>query len=643
MRDSVDIANFENHEVSPLIPDPPIKRSRVRQRSNCCHECWSRFTCCSKWTCIFITILLIVLILIIVRATLPFGWPWWIPSIQFDATDPHIIVIVADDIGWGDVGYGGAEFPTTNIDQLRQSGISLNRMYAHQQGSATRASLLTGIPGYALGLQNGIDTGSTAHIPLDTVLLPELLKKERNYVTHMVGKWSLGYSKWDYTPTRRGFDTFLGFHQRYIDYWHYAATIEANYKNAENAENAELNALNLNNNKNEMLMGYDLWRNDKIYTPSVKMQYATELFDDEIKRIIEGHAGGEHPDQPMFLYYTPPNAHAPIQYHYEYDTECSFVKETSELIRYKYCNLMQELDNSIGNLITSLKENDMWDRSIIVFTSDNGGLMCWDVGSVNSCSGSVNLPLRGGKGTLFEGSIRVRSLISGGYIDSALHGTSNEEYMHSTDLYTTLLSAANIEEEAIYGENNINGIFGLPFWSFLNKQTETAPLRESPFIADLKLDSTSSYIEEAALFWKGYKYIIQPIELYDGWWQSPLQGPMEIPSDSVGIQTEPQPLPKKAGPITETLDDGKKDDEDKEAWNSLKVNEYLFRILDDPAETKNVRDNVNETIILSEIRAFLSDLTGSITWDIAQDSTTSIASNPSNFGNIWFPFEEKYD
>ena len=131
MRDTIDVTGFNHQESAPLIPDPPIKRPRVKQRSNCCHLCWNRFTCCSKWTCIFITILVIVLVLIIVRSVLPFGWPWWLPAITYDSSDPHIIVIVADDVGWGDLGYGGAEFPTTNIDKLRQQGIyQIHRIFA---------------------------------------------------------------------------------------------------------------------------------------------------------------------------------------------------------------------------------------------------------------------------------------------------------------------------------------------------------------------------------------------------------------------------------------------------------------------------------------------------------------------------------
>jgi len=186
-----------------------------------------------------------------------------------------------------------------------------------------------------------------------------------------------------------------------------------------------------------------------------------------------------------------------------------------------------------------------------------------------------------------------------------------------------------------------------------------APMRDGPFIADMQLDETSSYIEKAALFWKGYKYIIQPIEQYDGWWQSPLQGPMGLPDEAVGVHTEPQPLqPLQSGkqppdsPIDPALDlpitgEGKGDDGNTPpeiSWSSLRMNEYLFLIDEDPAETRNVGRSPEHQDILYQLREFLSDLAGdngARDYD-KQTTTTSILSDPSNFGNVWFPFEENW-
>lgn len=305
----------------------------------------------------------------------------------------------------------------------------------------------------------------------------------------------------------------------------------------------------------------------------------------------------------------------------------------------------------------------MWERSLIVFTSDNGGLMCWDVGSVNSCSGSVNLPLRGGKGTLFEGAIRIRSILSGGYLADELRGTTSDELMHSTDLFATLADAANIEHEEIYGSEDARHVTGLSFYRHLTSVSgevdvdgeevqAPAPLRDGPFIADMQLDETSSYIEKAALFWKGYKYIIQPIEQYDGWWQSPLQGPSEMPDDAVGVHTEPQQLAPRKGesPAASSHVDGIDGIDGIEEgavgaveWSSLRMNEYLFLIDEDPAETNNVGRNVEHEDILYQLREFLSDLAGSPRDFVEQDASTSIHSDPAKFDNVWWPFEEKYE
>jgi len=187
------------------------------------------------------------------------------------------------------------------------------------------------------------------------------------------------------------------------------------------------------------------------------------------------------------------------------------------------------------------------------------------------------------------------------------------------------------------------------------------PMRDGPFIADMQLDETSSYVEKAALFWKGYKYIIQPIEQYDGWWQSPLQGPYVLPDEAIGVHTEPQPLqqPLPGGAIPDVPNpvdhaDGGPDDmpmpgaamgEDGQiSWSSLRMNEYLFLIDEDPAETQNVGRSPEHEDILYQLREFLSDLAGDngARDYVKQDTSTSIHADPSNFGNVWWPFEENW-
>ena len=172
------------------------------------------------------------------------------------------------------------------------------------------------------------------------------------------------------------------------------------------------------------------------------------------------------------------------------------------------------------------------------------------------------------------------------------------------------------------------------------RENEDAPVRGEPFIVDMKLDSTSSYIQKAAVFWEGYKYIIQPTETYDGWWQSPLQGPSEIPSDSEGVATQPQPLPQSVGANTITDVD---DDSNALQWTNLRMNEYLFKIEDDPAETQNLIADADHQELIDELRQYLISLAGAPRGHISQDSSTSISSDPNRFGNVWYPFEENYN
>eukprot|EP00488_Nonionellina_sp_1-RS-2012_P000037 TRINITY_DN1008_c0_g1_i1.p1 TRINITY_DN1008_c0_g1~~TRINITY_DN1008_c0_g1_i1.p1 ORF type:complete len:195 (-),score=65.04 TRINITY_DN1008_c0_g1_i1:18-602(-) len=183
----------------------------------------------------------------------------------------------------------------------------------------------------------------------------------------------------------------------------------------------------------------------------------------------------------------------------------------------------------------------------------------------------------------------------------------------------------------------LNTLQDYRFWEYLNGYVDAPPNRERPFIAEIGLDSTASFIEKTALFWKGYKYIIQPSELYDGWWKSPLEGVGDIPSESKAVQVEPQPI-SRTEPNPNTIGDL---DIDSVAWSTLRMNEYLFRIDVDPAETQNVRMNVENQDILQSLRDFLMQLPKVLDY-IAQDSSTSVDADPRRFGNVWYPFEEDY-
>lgn len=338
MRDSLDVRDSHAIEVAPLIPDPPLKRRRRYRNRGVLHRCWNVFSYCSRWTCIFVSLAVIVLIIILCRSLLPFGWPSWFPSINYDVSDPHVVLIITDDLGWNDVGFGkminkmrtigddddsdtsasststtnsnvfteftklleieqknriktngqnenenenetdeeesraekdiyngmeslyddGETFITPNIDRMAANGIVLDRFYVSQEGASTRGSVLTGKNGYRMGLQNGIPTGSDAHIPTNVDLLSNILS-DKGYATHLVGKWNLGYAKWEYTPMERGFDSFVGFMQQFLDYWHYTASDDTD--------------------PTENRVGWDLWKGKSVYEIAEKdRRISTELF-----------------------------------------------------------------------------------------------------------------------------------------------------------------------------------------------------------------------------------------------------------------------------------------------------------------------------------------------------------------------------
>ena len=126
------------------------------------------------------------------------------------ASRPHIVMIVADDLGWADVGWRDPDMVTPNLDSLVSEGVNLTNAYVQPLCSPSRAAFLSGKYPFKIGMQHSVlDATYNTSLPLGLTLLPEKLQA-LGYSTHLVGKWHLGFCSWNMTPTYRGFDSFYG-------------------------------------------------------------------------------------------------------------------------------------------------------------------------------------------------------------------------------------------------------------------------------------------------------------------------------------------------------------------------------------------------------------------------------------------------
>ncbi|KAH7966233.1 hypothetical protein HPB49_014691 [Dermacentor silvarum] len=140
---------------------------------------------------------------------------------------PHIVFILADDLGWDDVSFhGSSQIPTPNLDALAADGIILNNYYAQPSCTPSRSALLTGLYAIRTGMQGlAVDVADPWGLPLDVRLMPQYLR-DIGYETHLVGKWDVGYYKTSLTPTCRGFDSFYGYYNGEESYYSHSITYE---------------------------------------------------------------------------------------------------------------------------------------------------------------------------------------------------------------------------------------------------------------------------------------------------------------------------------------------------------------------------------------------------------------------------------
>lgn len=318
---------------------------------------------------------------------------------QPDPPKPHIVVVVADDLGWKDVGWHGSEIKTPHLDALAASGMRLEQFYVQPVCSPTRAALLTGRYPMRHGLQVGVIRPNAKYgLPLEERTLPQALR-EAGYATFMVGKWHLGSFDAAYWPLQRGFDHHYGHLFGAIDYH-----------------------THLRDGKLD-------WYRDG--APLKEEGYSTQLLGKEAARIVREH----DVSKPLFLY-VPFNAtHAPMQALPEHLERYAGIADRDRRIKAAQTAC---LDEEIGALAAELEKKGIAKNTLFIFTSDNGG-------PTGKGLGSDNGPLRAGKGTLYEGGVRVSAFAR--WPGRIKPGSVSNGMLHVVDLYPTLLKLAGARPE----------------------------------------------------------------------------------------------------------------------------------------------------------------------------------------------------
>ena len=317
---------------------------------------------------------------------------------------PNIILILADDLGYGEIGcYGQKWIETPNIDRLAKQGIKFTQFYSGQTVCApSRCSLLTGMhQGHAVIRNNGNPAARKKigkddplyfpgqnPIPLKTVTIAEILK-ERGYKTAAIGKWGLGFEGSSGDPNRQGFDLFYGYNCQRHAHNHYPRFLWRNHQR-------------------EMLPGNDREASGEIYSQDRFTQVALEFID-------------ENKDRPFFLYLPFAIPHLAIQ------VPSDSLKEFGHHIpeedyqhrgyiphpkpRAGYAAMVSHMDRDIGTIIKRVEELGLERDTLFIFTSDNGPAPNRLGGTDSDFFRSAG-PLRGGKGSLYEGGIRVPLVVS---------------------------------------------------------------------------------------------------------------------------------------------------------------------------------------------------------------------------------------
>ena len=370
-----------------------------------------------------------------------------------EAKQPNIVFILVDDMGWSDLGCYGADLhETPHIDELASQGVRFTDAYAMPVCSPTRAALMTGRHAARVHMtiwSEGSLKGPTNRKLLQADSLHSLPHTETTfakhlqdagYLTALVGKWHLGDG--DHYPETHGFDVNIG-----GTHWGAPQTFWWPYR------------------------GTGRFGSEYRYVPHLEFgkegEYLTDRLTDEALKVID-NAG----DNPFFLYLSHHAPHTPIEA--KPDDVKYFESKLRPEMRHQnptYAGMLKSLDESVGRVLARLKERGVDQKTFVIFASDNGGFIGIDKRSGLTTPTTNNAPLRSGKGSCYEGGIRIPLIVRWPGVTKP---SLCDEPVIVMDLFPTLLAAAGLKPPA---DLTLDGLDLTP----ILKDTDTSLDRDALF------------------------------------------------------------------------------------------------------------------------------------------------------------------
>ncbi|CAH1403406.1 unnamed protein product [Nezara viridula] len=505
---------------------------------------------------------------------------------------PNIVIIIADDLGWNDVGFHGGDIETPNLDALAYHGIILNRHYAMPVCSPSRTALMSGDYPLRHGMQGtpciaGIHDG----LPLNVTIMPQYFSK-LGYKSHLVGKWHLGYESADYLPTRRGFDSFFGYLNGYLGYWDYT------------------------HHATGIGVGRDIRRNEEGVWTECYGNYLTDLLTKEAVRVIS-----EHPEEDGLLLVL---SHAAVHTTH-LGPEREAAPDVRNLTNRGFLRATAErMDLSVGEMTRALHEKRLLNNSIIVFISDNGAPTFTNVYT----NYGSNWPLRGEKGSVHDGGVRTVAAIWSPLIEKK--SRVSNQYFHVTDWLPTLYAAAGGQPEDLGSQDGINQ------WASL--------LSSSPGTRDMILlnindaDQTEAVIKNKWKLIKNHDPQLMQInnDIYygeNGRWMT--YDAKKLNSSAVAHILGP--VPENYRQLRQSASvDSPCTDEAAAAAEDCHTRYCLYDILTDPTECYNLA--ANNSKVVADLKAIIDSYRPSVVPSPIKffDSRAS----PKNWNDYWSPWME---